>query len=578
MIISSALPEHSGGWQVIAFQNGCASDTSAAFFVEITTAIQVEIVTEQQVCEGDSITLSTNPTIAGDYTWTGPNGFVSNEVSPTTLAIQGTYYTSVMTATGCAAEDSIEVIVDVLPIILSLMTDADSCANGTDAVTIWVVTQPPFSGGYVYNWEGTSDFTLQDSSIVIDSASSVDNGLYTLVIINGTCISAEASLTLDLKDSPAPPIIVGENMYCDGDSIFLTIDSPLTGAVYSWTSQDTNVVIASPGTLIIPNATTQWGGVYNVSVTIDGCTSETTSKAIQVRLPLFAPSILSPPLVCEGDSLELIANGPPDATYQWISSNGFESSENRPVIYPVTPADAGTYQVFYIQNGCPSPPSNPYEINVQPSIAAPLINVDVTTVCIDNPVPVNVCIDQSSLVDGAVYAWFINGNTIIGTPGTDSCITINGAPLQGGVNSITAVTSVQGCPSLVGNAVEITGDEIPELIADAGFDIEVCPGGVVTLSASDPAPGIGLWTANDDLVVFSDDTDPNADIIGLPSGAYELTWTLSYASCINYSSDVVDISILFSPEATPNTFDIPFGQTTDIIVTLNDNISMGPYT
>ena len=84
--------------------------------------------------------MNVNPAIAGDYIWTGPGGFVSNEISPTTLAEQGTYYASVMTATGCAAEDSIDVNVDVLPIITSLMSDADSCANGVDAIIIWAVT------------------------------------------------------------------------------------------------------------------------------------------------------------------------------------------------------------------------------------------------------------------------------------------------------------------------------------------------------------------------------------------------------------------------------------------------------
>ncbi len=578
LVISSATPDQSGAWKVIAFQNGCPSDTSAAFLVEITGALQIVIETQQQVCEGDSIVLSINPSIAGDYVWTGPGGFVSNEISPTTLAVQGTYFASVMTSTGCAAEDSVDVQVDVLPVITSLMSDAGNCANGIDAITIWAVTQPPFTDSYEYFWEGLSNFTVQDSSIVIDSASSANNGIYNLVIINGACTSTDASYTLDVHDSPAAPVITGDNMYCYADSIILSIDAPITGASYAWTSQDTNVVIASPGTLIIPNATPSWNGIYSVEVTIDGCTSGSTIFAVQVRQPLFAPSILSMPLVCEGDSLVLIANGPPGATFEWISSNGFESSENQPVIYPVTPQDAGTYQVIYFQNGCPSPPSNPYEISVQSTIAAPVITTDLTAVCIDNPVPIHLCIDQGSLVDGAVYTWMLNGNTIIGTPGSDSCITITGTPLLGGLNVVSAITSLQGCLSTASIPVEITGDEIPSQNADAGFDIQVCPGEEVTLNASNPAPGTGLWTSNDDLVILSDVTDPNADIIGLPSGMYGLTWTLSYASCLDYSSDDVNVSVLFSPETTPDTVDVPFGQTTEFIVTLNDNISMGPYT
>jgi gliding motility-associated-like protein len=418
----------------------------------------------------------------------------------------------------------------------------------------------------------------QDSSIVIDSATSADNVIYTLVITNGSCISDPGLVQLNLKDSPAAPVISGENVYCNGDSIFLSIENPLPGGMYSWTSSDTNVVISSPGTLIIPNATPSWTGVYTVDVTLDGCTSGSSVIAIQVKAPLFAPSILSPALVCEGDSLTLIANGPPGATFQWISSNGFESNEERPVIYPVGPQDAGTYQVLYILNGCPSPPSNPYEISVQPSLSAPSITADLTSVCIDNPVPIQLCVDQASLVPGGTYTWLLNGTNIIGAPGPDSCIIIEGAPLQGGVNEISAVVSLQGCPSEAGNAVLITGDEIPAQGANAGEDLTVCPGDVVFLNATIPNQGSGVWSSGDDLVIFSDATDPQADVIGLPSGLYGLAWTLSYASCIDYSQDSMHIEVLFTPETSPDTFDVPFGQTVEFAVTLNDNISMGPFT
>ena len=578
LLTVSADISQSGGWVVIVSENGCPSDTSALYQVRIDTAIQVDIVSETQVCEGDSIHLSLSPSIIGDYIWTGPGGFTSSEPSPTALAVNGTYFASLTSTTGCEAQDSIDVTVDVLPVITTLVTDAATCTNGIDAIAIWAETSPNFSDTYTYAWDGPAAFVQQDSSIVIDSATSAVNGLYTLVITNGACTSVAASITLDLKDSPASPVISGDNVYCYGDSVFLSIDNAETGGMYSWTSSDTNVVINSPGTLIIPNATPSWTGVYTVDVTLDGCTSGSSMIAIQVKAPLFAPSILSPALVCEGDSLTLIANGPPGATFQWISSNGFESTEDRPVISPVGPQDAGTYQVLYILNGCPSPPSNPFEISVQPALNAPSITADLTAVCIDNPVPIQLCVDPASLVIGGTYTWLLNGTTVIGVPGPDSCITIDGGSLQGGVNEVSAIVSLQGCPSDAGNTVLITGDEIPAQGADAGPDIIVCPGDVVFLDATIPSQGTGVWSSGNDLVIFSDATDPQANIIGLPSGMYGLAWTLSYASCIDYSTDSVAVSILFSPEAFPDTIDVPFGQTVEFSVTPNDIIPGGSST
>lgn len=578
LLVSPATMSQTGNWFVIAFDNGCPSDTSAAFEVRVDTAIQIDIIAPTVACENDTITLSVNPSLDGIYAWSGPGGFTSFESSPKTNALAGTYSVFVTTPNGCEAEDETEIEVDLRPDITALQTDADTCVNGLDPVRIWAETTPGYANQYVYSWDGPAGFTAQDSSIVITQASSQSNGVYSVVITNGTCISDTAFITLSLKDSPSPPVIPGDHVYCFGDSIILAIDAPIAGAQYAWTSQDSNVVIESPGTLIIPNATPDWTGVYRVQVTVDGCTSALTQVAVQVKGPLFAPSVITAPLVCEGDSLILMSNAPPGAILHWISSNGFDSNEEQPVIYPAGPEDAGTYQVAYIFNGCPSPPSNPYDIEVQSAVPPPVITTDINSVCIDNPVPVTLCIDPSTLTPGATYAWWLNGTTPIGVPGTDSCLTILGDPLTEGVNAISVTASIRGCPSPQSNAVDITGDAYPATAADAGLDITVCPGDQVQLTGSDPSPGTGLWSSQDDIVIFSDPTDPNADIVGLPSGMYSMAWTLSYASCLDYSQDSVNVTVLFAPETVPDTFDVPFGQTLEFNVIMNDQVSMDPFT
>jgi hypothetical protein len=177
LLIPIADMSHSGAWVVIASDHGCASDTSAAFIMQIDTALVVTINTTNQVCEGDSITLTTSPSIPGVYTWSGPGGFTSLEPSPTTLAEDGSYAVFLTSTTGCDATDTTDVQVDVLPVILSLETDADSCVDGTGELIIWAVTSPGFSTDFQYQWDGPSGFTAQDSAIIIDSATAAINGL-----------------------------------------------------------------------------------------------------------------------------------------------------------------------------------------------------------------------------------------------------------------------------------------------------------------------------------------------------------------------------------------------------------------
>src|SRR4030095_4304798 len=234
LLITSADQVHSGSWHVIAFENGCPSDTSVAFIVKIDTSINIEIIAIDHVCEGDSIQFNVIPENDGTYSWTGPNGFTSNAESPLVLAEEGIYIVSVLTTTGCESEDSIMVQVDVLPVIISLDTDAGFCADSTTTIHITAEIDPDDQGTYIYQWEGPSGFTSQDSALEFQNATSAISGEYSLYIQNGLCISDTATVELTLLDSPDPPVVNGDHVYCNGDTIILTIDSPIPGGIYTW--------------------------------------------------------------------------------------------------------------------------------------------------------------------------------------------------------------------------------------------------------------------------------------------------------------------------------------------------------
>ncbi|MEO5905285.1 MAG: hypothetical protein ABIQ11_01065, partial [Saprospiraceae bacterium] len=574
--IPLADPLQSGGWQVIAFLNGCPSDTSALFMVQIDTGLQIQIIAPPRVCEGDSITLTVSPNSTGTYTWSGPGGFGSNEISPTVLAEEGIYNVFVSTTTGCEATDSISIEVDILPSILSIETDADSCADGTGDVQLWAITNPA-SDEFVYNWSGPLSFNSQDSSPVIQDFNSGLNGTYELFIINGTCTSETETITINVVDSPAPPVIDGENTYCFGDTIILNINNPIPGAFYTWSSSDTTLTVPSPGTLILENATSGMTGVYEVVVNIAGCVSASTSFAVQVRPSLPAPVITSSLLACEGGTYTFTSNTSAGASFYWSGPNGFMRNDVSPVISPVTPEDEGAYYLYYELNGCPSDSSIAHDLEVQPTVNAPVITTDVSALCIDAPVPFAICIDPGSATSNAQYVWLLNETTILHI-GPDSCITIEGSPLAEGNNVITALASVRVCPSDTSAVVIITGDAIPEQSADAGVDVSYCPDEIIYLDATDPSPAIGVWTSSSDLIFFDDINNPSTLIDPVPSGEYVVTWTLSYASCINYDSDSMVVDIVFTPIAFADTVEVPFGITEQFDVVANDQLLGIPFT
>lgn len=570
LLIAPVSSAHHGEWHVVAFLNGCISDTSASFHIQIDTGIQVTIEAPTSLCVGDELVLSVTPDVSGDYVWTGPGGFTSNEISPVTEAVSGTYSVMIESGTGCQAFDEILIETDERPMITDLVTDAVACANGVDPVTLWVTSDPPYMPEYEFRWTGPVSFEAQDSSAIILAATSAASGTYTVHIRNGACISDTASIVLELQDSPPPPVITGDTIYCFAETIVLEIDNPIPDATYTWSTTQEIFVVESPGTLTVVGALPNNSDIYQVVVTVGECTSAISQVNVTVMGQIAPPAILSPAMYCEGDSLILISNAPPGSMSHWIGPNGFDSTDDQPVIFPAMPIHSGTYQVLYLINGCSSPPSNPFELEVQPAIAAPVLVADVTSVCIDQASQINLCLEAGSLVEGGVYTWILNATEFLSQDLPDSCITITSDQLAAGENTITAFASVRGCVSEESAHVLITGDAIPEVVADAGPDAMYCPGEIILLEGLDTSPATGIWSTDDAAVNFSDPFDPQSEIIDLPAGTYELEWTLSYASCTDFSSDIVTLTIFDVPVTLPDTIRVPFNQTVEFDVTAND--------
>src|SRR5690606_24509268 len=137
---------------------------------------------------------------------------------------------------GCQAFDEILIETDERPMITDLVTDAVACANGVDPVTLWVTSDPPYMPEYEFRWTGPVSFEAQDSSAIILAATSAASGTYTVHIRNGACISDTASIVLELQDSPPPPVITGDTIYCFAETIVLEIDNPIPDATYTWST------------------------------------------------------------------------------------------------------------------------------------------------------------------------------------------------------------------------------------------------------------------------------------------------------------------------------------------------------
>jgi sugar lactone lactonase YvrE len=94
-------------------------------------------------------------------------------------------------------------------------------------------------------------------------------------------------------------------------------------------------------------------------------------------VPPVVPVISGGGLVCEGGTVSVTASHVPGATYSWSGPNGFVSTDQSPVIGPMTLADSGMYTVVLLVDGCRSEPASTSLI-VEPRPPLPVVSAPAT--------------------------------------------------------------------------------------------------------------------------------------------------------------------------------------------------------
>lgn len=96
---------------IVTGSNGCTSSATATVLFNGTAPVVSVGVESNLPCEGGSVMINSFSTIAGNYLWTGPNGFTSTQAEPT-VTLSGTYSVVVTAANGCTGSASVEVMRD----------------------------------------------------------------------------------------------------------------------------------------------------------------------------------------------------------------------------------------------------------------------------------------------------------------------------------------------------------------------------------------------------------------------------------------------------------------------------------
>ncbi|MBX2902191.1 MAG: T9SS type A sorting domain-containing protein [Chitinophagales bacterium] len=489
---ASISPTTSGTYTVqVTNAAGCQSVASAGTTVTVNSLPAQPTITAggpTTFCAGGSVTLTSS---AGTtYLWS--NGATTASISPTT---SGTYTVRVTNAAGCqsVASAGTTVTVNSLPAQPTITAGGPTtfCAGGSVTLTS--------SAGTTYLWS---------NGATTASISPTTSGTYTVQVTNAAgCQSvASAGTTVTVNSLPAQPTITagGPTTFCAGGSVTLTSS---TGTTYLWSNGATTASI-SPTT----------SGTYTVQVTnAAGCQSVASAgKTVTVNSLPGKPTVTAggPTTFCAGGSVTLTSSA--GTSYLWSSGATTAS---------ISPTTSGTYTVRVTNAaGCQSVASDSVTVTVNTLPTISLGTVSNPTSCtVDNGSVTIVGSGNGTLT----WSGAANGSQVVSNF-PDTVFNL------GDGNYSIYFTDGNGCVSSALNVTLTTPSAPPAPTITAGGPTSFCPGGSVTLTASNAASY--LWSTG----------DTTASITVMNSGNYSVG-IIDAQGCASPSSNITTITVFNPP-------------------------------
>lgn len=371
-----ASPSETTTYTVSAINSqGCVGVDSVV--VEVFTN-PLSISNDTTICFGDTITIHG---LGGtEYAW-GPNTDISDTTSTSPQiypSIGTTYVLEIIGANSCSWTDSVEVLVQPLP-IADAGVDTTVCQGNS--------VQMDAAGGAYYQWSPATG--LNDSTVADPIASPEVTTEYFLTVSDQVgCTDSDTVLVVVFE--PNTSADAGSDKYiCPGGTT--EIGAPaISGFNYLWNPAQT----LDDSSQAQPNASPIESTDYIVTVTaFNGCEDFDT-----VTVTVFNVFAHPDTTVCVNDSVQVFVDG--GVSYSWTPTVGVsDPSISDPYI---TAGDSSVYTVWVTDSiGC--------QDSATVTIASldgpvPIFDVEVSQSCFGDSV---VFINLSEGIDG--YVWNISG-------------------------------------------------------------------------------------------------------------------------------------------------------------------------
>lgn len=450
------------------------------------------------------------PGAPASFTTTSPTSVVNLSPSSTYTVIH-----TVVNSGSCTATNSMVINVGAGPSAAFTTPTYTQCLTG-NAFTFNAATA---AGTHTYAFNPTAGAPATGLTNPYGPVNFTAPGTYTVThtITNAGCTASTSSVVVI---NPQPTVTANNNgPMCVGGNIALS-STATAGATFNWSGPGGFTSAIQNPTLT--GVTLATAGVYNVTVTLAGCTGSASTNVV-ISTASVAPTNTGP--YCPGQTIQL--NTAAATSYTWTGPNAFTSNLQNPTIAAATPVMAGTYSLSITSAGC-----------VASGTTAVVVNAAITPTasntgpyCPGNTIQLNVSAANT-------YTW-TGPNAFTSNAQNPTIATSSVA------NSGTYTVSVMTAAGCTGSTTtNVVVNPIPNPVV--GSNSPICINTAINLTATG---GTGYsWTGPNGFVsALQNPTVPGATTVN--AGVYNVTVTA--LGCTNTGS--VNVTILTPTTTAANT-------------------------
>ena len=354
---------------------------------------------QTEFCEENlsPINLTAELDMVGTISWTGPNGFTSNQDNPTNVSLPtapGTYqYTATGIANGIECVANVDITIHPTPAGTIANAPTLTCANPTAQVTV------NGTNATQINWN------LNGTSVGTNFTQTIDqpgNYVIELTSAQGCTSTFEQAIAID-DTPPAFTLSTPEVLTCLILETDITVNNPQATYTYAWTGPSilngTNTNSITVGAI----------GNYQVVATnpVNGCTSTQSST---VTNNLSAPEITigqTPQINCAQPSITIATQlVPANSFVQWSGPNGYTANTQN-----ATVSEGGAFiiEATHPLTGCTS--EQQAFITTNFTMPSSLFTADILSEC----TPFTSTLTAQAFNEAYTYAWYVNGQIMQST-------------------------------------------------------------------------------------------------------------------------------------------------------------------